>query len=276
MVASLAVAGVQHLVALDGAYALFPNAKAESPASNYQALEQACRTHGIGLTATAPMEPWPGNETQKRTALFQLAEQHTSPQDWYLVIDGDEAIRTAPPDLHTQLEQTPFDVAEVIFIERKKSGTVQRFPIPILFRAQRGIEVVGNHYTYRTRDGRFLWGNARSKRLAPRHPLHDLEVDHFTRQRERARRANARRYYRLRDAQRVEAGQCDRCTATATTTMHTNWRPVAEGLVADWTELCGIHAIDCEQENNARLLELGCPDPANVKIEHRLGPAPVA
>lgn len=269
MAASLPRAGVRHLIALDGAYALFPNGRAQSPEDNYTALREACQEHGLVLHATAPDIPWPGNETQKRTALFRLGEQHTEPDDWFMVIDGDEEIIHAPPDLLTSLSQTPLDVGEVIFHEPAEG---KHFPIPIIFRAIRGIEVVGNHYTYRTPDGRNLWGNARHKRLAPRIQL-DVLVLHKTGDRHPDRKHAAQAYYRKRDELNTELGACDRCPRWASRTMHTNWRPSPDGYVADWTEVCTFHAIDVESENRTALAEFGL-DPDTVEIEHRLGPAP--
>lgn len=272
MAASLPKAGVTHLIALDGAYALYPQARAQSPEDNYTALREACQEHGLVLYATHPDVPWPGNETQKRTSLFRLAEEHTRPDDWYLIIDGDEEIIHAPHDLRTQLAQTPLDVAEVTFHEPEPSGPGKRFPIPILFRAIRGLSVVGNHYTYRTPDGRNLWGNAANHRLAPRHPTSVL-VLHKTTQRAPARRGAALAYYRKRDKLHAELGSCDRCPRPATRTLHTNWRPSPDGYVADHAEACTLHALEIEQENRDTLYLYGL-DPDTVKVEHRLGPAP--
>lgn len=274
MAASLRLAGVDHLVALDGAYGLFPGGGPESPLSNYHALEEGCAQAGIALTAVAPDRVWAGNETEKRTALFRLGEQHTSARDWFLVIDGDEVITACPPDLKQQLEQTPLDVGEVVFMERK-GAKLKRFPIPILYRAIRGITVIGNHYTYRTPDGRLLWGNAVNRRLAARLPVHDLVIDHRTRLRDRDRRARARRYYRTRDGLGAERGSCDRCDLPAARVLHANWRPGEGGYVADFTELCAVHALDVEAENRTRLSSFGL-DPDAVRVEHRLGPAPAA
>lgn len=272
MVASLPRAGVSTLVALDGAYALYPDGRAESPASNYETLERECRAHGIGLHIAAPDQPWQGNETQKRTALFRLGEQHTGPRDWFLIMDGDEEILDAPAELATHLGQTPLDVGEVTFLEPNTAQGPKHFPIPILFRAIRGIQVIGNHYTYRTPAGVHLWGNAAHRRLAARHPTGVL-VLHKTAQRKPSRKAAAKAYYTQRDELDAERGACDRCTAPASRSLHTRWRPAAEGFVADWTEVCTMHALTVEAENRAALEGYGL-DPDGVHVEHRLGPAP--
>lgn len=273
MVDGLARAPITHLVALDGAYRLYPGGKPHSPTSNYTALETACRTHGIGLSIHTPDTTWHGNETQKRTTLFHLGETHTTERDWFLIIDGDEVILNAPNDLTLQLAATPLDVAEVTFIEPNLQGKLDTFPIPILFRAIRGIQVVGNHYTYKTPDGRNLWGNAQRTRLAARHPLPQLTVLHTTSLRAAQRKQAARTYYRTRDAKQTERGTCDRCPKPATRTLHTNWRPGHDGYVADWAEACTTHALEIEAENRDTLATYGL-NPDSVHIEHRLGPAP--
>lgn len=203
MVASLPLAGVDTLIALDGAYALYPNAKARSPQHNYDTLHAACKTHGIDLDIVTPTKPWKGNEIEKRTHLFHLAEQHTTPDDWYLIIDADEEITKAPADLLLQLEQTPLNVGEATFTEPNPNGKTQTIQIPILFRATRGITVQGNHFTYRTPDGKNLWGNARMQRLEPRHPA-GITILHKTWLRQSNRHKAAHTYYHHRDSQRLE------------------------------------------------------------------------
>lgn len=275
MAASLPKAGVDHLVALDGAYALYPDGKPASSHESRRALAAALNQAGITHNIVVPDTVWHGNETEKRTRLFRLGDEHTAPADWFLIIDGDEVITQAPSDLRQQLEYSPMDVGEVTFSEPRPRRKTRSFPIPILFRAVRGIEVVKNHFTYRTPDGRYLWGNAVTQRLQARLPLHDLVVEHRKYMRLPDRRKAAVGYYERRDRDNTEVGLCDRCRKQwAQTTLHTNWRETTPGrFVGDWLEVCAGCAPGVHAQNAAWFAERGLPyEPDRVQPS----PDPVA
>lgn len=197
LVASLPLASVSTLVALDGRYAHYPCAYDQSPPDQYAALTAACETAGITLRLHRPTGPWP-TEMAKRTALFQKGEQATTPEDWYLIVDGDEEILSAPDDLKAQLEHCIFDVATAdLEQEDPRPG------FPKMFRAIRGLHVKTNHYTYCTPDGRYLWGNARTTRLEARHPT-TMRIWHDERGRTPQRRAGQVGYYMRRDHAHLE------------------------------------------------------------------------
>src|SRR6266480_813980 len=60
------------LVAVDGAYATFPDAGPLSPASNWQAITEACVDAGLGFSPHHPYLPaWEG-EVAKRAAMFEF------------------------------------------------------------------------------------------------------------------------------------------------------------------------------------------------------------
>lgn len=194
MIASLPQAGVTDLVALDGAYSLFPNGQPASPDEQRDALNDACDTAGIRLHLHIPATVWMGDEIEKRTALFQMGERVTTDEDWYLITDGDEEILHASASLAQQLEHSVFDVAQCDMVEPDR--TVPGFPK--FFRALRGLHVRANHYTYVTADNRYLWGNAHTTRLEPRLPV-DMTIVHHCKQRSARRRTSSAGYYLLRD-----------------------------------------------------------------------------
>jgi hypothetical protein len=189
LIASLPLAGVEHLVALDGRYATFPAQEDVSPSEQHEAIEQACAMADIGLTLHV-QGPW-ASEIEKRTALFTLGEKHTTPDDWYYVCDGDEQV-THAQHVHDVLDHTPFDVAQVTMTGRDANPQFPKY-----FRAIRGLHVYANHYTYRTPDHRYLWGNQRTTLLQPR-AIVDLTVHHH--ERTARRRTQAVGYYATRDA----------------------------------------------------------------------------
>ncbi len=235
LVKSLPLAGVTHLAALDGAYALFPDAKPQSSELERGALKLACKEAGITLTLSTPKVPWKGNEVEKRTALFDLG--YKTGADWYLVIDADEHITQGfDPSL---LEHTPFDVAEVSYLDIKPDGHRRLERHPRLFRAIEGLHCFGAHFVYRTPDKRLLWGNANIQRLEPRHVAHELQIVHNPRTPER--RAKAKAYYKIRDEQGEETGRCQACDERlATTRIVTNIRTDTDttNFIGESMDLC--------------------------------------
>lgn len=205
LVASLARAGCDHLVAVDGAYALFPEARAQSPGEQAQALLAAAQGAGMGVCIHVPQEVWFGNELEKRTFLFAAGHQVAEPgEDWLWVCDADEVILEAI-GLRERLEATEHDVAEVI-LRMNENGDGGLEPIRKLFRAQQsGIFVRTNHFTYQTGDGRLLWEG----HLPPKPVLVGAETMHFVRVDHRRTRKDRRledrqRYYDRRKEHGIE------------------------------------------------------------------------
>lgn len=200
-----------HLVAVDGPYALFPGA-IRKPASGGEQADTIARTaagSGIGCTIHVPREPWWGNEVGKRDAMFRLAMSIAEPGvDWLLRIDADEAFTQIPADTRKHLGETELDVAEVTMWERG-DGQDSQFPIRILFRALQGIGIRQAHYVV-TAPGaggtRVLVGNDQVHRMEPAMGLPDVRLEHRTRQRSAMRRAQKDDYYRqLPEIEQVSA-----------------------------------------------------------------------
>lgn len=220
-VASLA--GIaDHLVAVDGAYALVASSLA-APRSGREQVEAIAATAagcGLGYTIHTRSDPWYGNEIEKRSFLFAAGALVAAGEDWYLVIDGDETVARAPGDLRAQLATLRNDVAHVDYFERsadppppgqpsphrylplQDAGSARRF-----FRALPGLTVEGNHYTYRAGDGRYLWGNPDQVELAPADRIRCFALEHWHRFRQPARQKLATDYYHVRDQLGVETPQ---------------------------------------------------------------------
>jgi hypothetical protein len=270
MVAGLELAGVDRLVALDGAYALYPGATPQSHPSQKEAIRGACDGF-CPVDIYTPTEVFKGNEVQKRSMLFELGEQVTTEDDWYLVIDADETVTSIPDDFRQRLAQTPLDVAQVTFVEARNEASPppsawqrkSRYPIRIMFRAIRGLRVKTNHWTYVTPDGRRLWGQNR-RTLEPALDLTDLEIFHRSDLRHEERRADQYRYYATRDERKVEIGYCTRCTKKATKSVPTKWAPSPEGLTADYIDVCSNCAHVVKKENAKVLRNYGI-DPETMR-----------
>jgi hypothetical protein len=119
-VASLAKVGCDHIVALDGAYAFYPEGKPRSGPEQAEAIYRTAEGAGMGCTIHAPSEVWLGNEVEKRSKLFEIAEVISEPHvDWWFVMDADQVVVDPDPStLKPRLEATDLDVAETMFEER--------------------------------------------------------------------------------------------------------------------------------------------------------------
>src|SRR5262252_5362498 len=96
-VASLALADVDHLVAVDGPYLLYPDSlnRFRSNADQTLAIVGAALGIDIGVTVHVARHPWMGNEIQKRNFLFDIARAalpEMGPEDWFFIIDSDEYV----------------------------------------------------------------------------------------------------------------------------------------------------------------------------------------
>lgn len=271
---ALELAGVDHVVAVDGAYAAYPRARGRSGIAQHEAITRASYRIGAGVSIHVPGVPWQGGEIEKRSFLFGLADLLSAPGDWHLVIDADEVMTGAPGDLKAQLEASVFDVADVTFSEPNHTGRRREYPIPILFRACLGLRCETNHYTYVDDRGRKLWGNATTDTLAPRLDLSgQVRLDHLTKFRHPDRKTDAVAYYENRDRLGLEAGDCAYCGRPGTREVPAGWREAQGGWAAGYVLACDEHAAKLIHEARAFLQSKGL-DPDRAMSEIRSGPAP--
>ncbi len=251
-----AAALCDHVIAVDGAYALYPDGRHRSGTEQHQTIQEAAFAAGMGCTIHTPAEKWAGNEVEKRTAMFRLAEHIATPyEDWYLVIDADEVIIGCPPDARQQLEDTELDVAEVKLVNVEDieknvetAAAARQFsyparsaePLRALFRAIPGLAPCGNHYTNMVPDGRVLIGARSDKRQEPALDLQGIVFEHRTNFRTVHRDEERRSYYGKRDAAQIENAVCFMCgEGGATETADTDWRRNQDGsLTANKVPVC--------------------------------------
>jgi hypothetical protein len=200
LVTSLAAAGVDHVVAVDGAYMLYPEGRGQSPGEQSQAILSAAQGAGMGCTIHTPQDVWFGNEIEKRTFLFAAGHLIAEPGvDWLWIVDGDDRVQEAL-GLRDALEQTEFDVMSVMTDEVNDGTREGSFPVRRLFRAQlAGIHLEDNHFTYLSGDGELLFEGyciAREGLVDCDH-LGFVRVDHRG-GRSKLREDYARRYYERR------------------------------------------------------------------------------
>jgi hypothetical protein len=199
MVASLTKANVDHLVAVDGCYSLYPNAlrRWRSPQQQVDAITAACYGAGIGLTLHIPTHAWTGNEVEKRNHLFDLGRTVTRDQDdWYLIIDGDEIVDTASPDLKDRLAAAEHDwVAYYKLVEPEGANHVRG-----LYRNHPDLHIRITHYGYSHGD-QLLWDGSGYPVL---NMTDYLILEHRQRGHHTPRHQNKWEYYRLRDELQIE------------------------------------------------------------------------
>lgn len=164
-VASLSKIGVDHVVALDGAYALFPNGRARSDLAEVEAIHMAADAISIGCTIEQPRTVWYGNEQEKRTRLFELGASLCTPgEDWFFVLDADEVVNTGSERVRDQLEATTAHAAQAnleqwwgdVQADSKKAEIARMFEHPSIFghlqtrffRVLHNMRCDTTHYTY--------------------------------------------------------------------------------------------------------------------------------
>lgn len=195
-----------HIIAVDGPYAAFPDAL-RKPFSGTEQADAILRTAagaGIGCTIHTPRQPWWGGEVEKRDFMFRLGESFTSSDDWYLRIDADEVITSLPSDIRQRLTESEYDVAEVKIWERETSHQtpVGDFGAPFrcLYRALPGITIQQAHYLVMvpTEDApRILVGDGVVHRPEPAEELHDMLLEHRTQLRSVSRKQLKDYYYSM-------------------------------------------------------------------------------
>lgn len=202
LAASLGRWGVDHLVAVDGAYFLYPQGRNASSVEQQEALLRASQGAGMGCTLLIPQTPWYGNEIEKRTALFRAAEAVSEPDDWYFVIDADMVL-TEAHGLKDRLGALDEPVANVLLWERDTGQGESQQASPMLYRALPGLHVETNHFTYRAGDGRYLRAGTLVD-VEPAAMLLNVKVEHRQRQRAAHRTASQHGYYARRASVRAE------------------------------------------------------------------------
>jgi hypothetical protein len=218
LTASLSKARVDHLVAVDGPYFLYPRA-VEQPRSTPEEIEALTTTAtatNIGITIHQRNYPWMGNEIEKRSYAFHLAEQTATPmEDWYLVVDGDDLITHTPPDIKAQLEATELHAAHTTLwweddphANPNLEHIAQQFDYPQpnhtthwnLFRAIPGLHTEGAHMINVAHlNGEKIYLRCGGPHQTPTIDLTNMRIQHRHNQRPINRKRQAHEYYELRD-----------------------------------------------------------------------------
>lgn len=267
-------AGVDHIVAADGRYALFPSNDDVSPAEQRAVIDGACRHHGLGLTMMVPPGPWAAGEPEKRTWVFSMALASSLPGDWFWVLDADTIVTEAPADLHERLEASEqrsamVTVVDTLALRANRPDWEPEFESRMLFLAQ-PIVVQGHHYDWSNpHTGEVLWRGADPTGLAePLDLTGCVRVEHRPHARDPGRILLKDQYYGRRDRDGIEMGQCSRCEERACHRVYASLRMV-DGLPTGLIEeVCEQHARQLQSATNRWLRQHGL-DPRKVRFNER-------
>jgi hypothetical protein len=221
---------VDHMIYVDGAYFLYDKDGRSSGVEAHDAIATGCESAGIGHTLFVPDTPWMGNEVEKRSFMFQLAEQMTTEEDWYVVIDADTFLIDGDcARARNQMSSGEYEAYNVHLVERWDWNTGQNgssivpttnagapnkssSPLTCVFKALRGLRVFGAHYLFAVQDPdwkwglKALWGPSTEYDVVPHGQL-NLDFEHRNKLRTFDRAQAARDYYRVRDDAKVERTQ---------------------------------------------------------------------
>jgi hypothetical protein len=207
------------IVAVDGAYALFPGARPRSHPQQAEAIVQAAESCDLDCIVYRPREVWYGNEVAKRNKTLDLAA--ALEPDWVVIIDADyHLLKCNPPVIRHELEHTELHAANYGLLWTKDFGAS---PALEQFAAANHAE---HEWVNQTRDF-YRW--TPTLRVGPAHFAYTAEIDgrrqplkgfgndldgldlsgsllfyHRTEDRAKARLVAAKRYYDLRNEHRIE------------------------------------------------------------------------
>lgn len=218
---------VDHMIYVDGAYALYDHRGRSSGLEAHSAIAAGCESAGIGYTLYVPDSAWLGNEVEKRSFMFQLAEQLSTEEDWYVVIDADTFLIDGDCDRARQELQTADveaftvnlvdrwdwnvgpDGVPIIPSNNPGAPTRSSSPLTCVFKALRGLRVYGAHYLFAVKDDSYkyglkaLWGPTTEYDVVPHRHL-ELDFEHRNKLRTHERAQAARDYYQVRDNAKIE------------------------------------------------------------------------
>lgn len=212
---------IDHIVAVDGAYAHYPDARARSDRIQAETIQATAEGLGIGCTIHRPATYWYGGEVEKRTTMFSIAQAYREGfDDWYWVIDADCVVTQCPSDLRARLADTEANAVEVTLWERRDylgdvPEVARTVALPTsgeqkmrqVFRALKDVQVVGAHYVYGGWDAdgewHYLWGHG-AMPVDEADYFRDIRVEHRSIWRDVYRRNLAQDYYKTRDALGIE------------------------------------------------------------------------
>ena len=109
------------IIAVDGAYHLYPNARPASHPRQAEAIMHTAEAGGAACIIYRPTSIWWGNELAKRNQLIRLAGSlELTTDDWLLIFDADNHILTIDPEMcRAMMEASDLNVATYTVLDGK-------------------------------------------------------------------------------------------------------------------------------------------------------------
>lgn len=155
------------LVAVDGAYARYPDATVRSPKAQENAIRRTAEKVGIDAEVIIPDELWVGQVAKRSYALAEASKD----SDWVAVTDTDWVITGDRDKARAELEATAYDVVTVPFYTPPGDGEIasgwhiairdSMVYLPHLFRSLPEMAVERYHWHFSAKKGNhhvWLWG----------------------------------------------------------------------------------------------------------------------
>lgn len=197
------------VVAVDGAYYLFPNALRHPVSGAVQAttIMETALSLNMSCTIHVPGEPWMGNEVEKLNEILRIAPGIPM-EDWYFRLDADELLTTVPDNAREQLETTEKHVVDLRLWERIETfGQTGMSPIRRLYRVLPGMSFgPAHHIISGFVDGERVYVSdlENPRHQIPALDMPDLMMEHRGHMRPKARRDDKEWYYRKREEFGIE------------------------------------------------------------------------
>lgn len=222
-----AVAGMARvcdvIIGHDGAYALYPGARARSHPQQAEAIMLAAEAAGAGCLVYRPQDVYRGNEVEKRQQGLKFAAGVLEEGDWLLIFDADfHVLQVKPEIVRAKLEDTKLDVATYTildgkdlladealarFAREKWADTEWTLRTRDIYRWHPTLEIGPTHWSYsHRREGTRTWlrGPWDSKNVEALNLDADLVVYHRTQDRAQVRKHAADVYYQRRTEMNLE------------------------------------------------------------------------
>lgn len=213
-----------HIVAVDGAYALYPDSKARSHPNQAEAIVHTAEAQGVAVTLHQPADVWWGNEVEKRNKSLDIVRAYAEEgEDWLCIFDADYHIKVCQPDsIRHELSTTDCDVATYGIVEGEDWLALEN-PLATetsiktewvtktrdLYRVNATLKCGPAHGDYSIQ--MFPFAGVKKWLRGPYDLAHAHDVSgfltayHRTKDRAMVRRTAQKGYYQMRDSLEVEA-----------------------------------------------------------------------
>jgi hypothetical protein len=195
--------GATSVVAVDGAYAMYPDGPVRSGKKLIEKMRKKAASLDMSLLLYQPNTVWMGNEVEKRQVMIDLAWTIAEDGDWFVVWDCDYKlvdIDEGPEGSWlpiASLPSTKEDFAYISFTESSQDNAWH--PMQMFIKAQ-PVMMDGNHHTYKLADGRRSQILRRDvPNMAEARDMSQVKIRHRVHERDPSRRAGQTAYYEERD-----------------------------------------------------------------------------